>query len=378
MTDVAGLLTELVGVDTTNPGGDERAALEILASELEAAGLNTAIDNYAPGHANLTATAYFGPGPTLMLNSHIDVVPAGGGWTSAPFRPTEREGRIYGRGSADAKASLAAMAVALIELWRAEEPLRGTILYTAVGDEEDGSTGARALVEQIRADACVVGEPTNLRVLSAHKGSVRPIIEVSGRPAHAATPWQGINAVAGAGLLLERLAAHSAQLGQLVHPLTGKPTATPVLINGGEAPNAVPEFCRITVDRRLVPGESAEGALAQIQAVLDDFADDHPEFGARIADCAPSTGGPTETAFDDPLVLSAQAALTTLGEDPTLGGLMVNCDMSTFRSHGIPTIILGPGTLEVMHAIDEYVEIAQLERGVAAYQAIMRNYLGAR
>ena len=373
--DVVELLCDLVAVDTTNPTGDERAGVEVLASYFDALGIEVTIDPFAAGHTNLTARARFGAGPTLMLNSHIDVVPAGEGWSSPPFLPAHRDGRIYGRGAADAKGSLAAMAVALAELWRAEVPLAGTVLFTAVGDEEVGSTGARHLVCDTTADACIVGEPTGLQLLAAHKGSVRPVIEVRGLPAHAATPHRGVNAIEGAGLLLQRLATLAEEVGSRHHPLTGGPTLTPVLVQGGEAPNAVPERCRITLDRRLVPGETAEAALAEVSAVLTDFNAAHAPLVAAIVACAPSTGGPSQTSPDEPFVASAVGSLAAVGERSDLGGLVVNCDMTTFRSAGIPTVILGPGTLEVMHAIDEFVEVAELRRAVAIYRRIIADYL---
>ncbi|RCK69260.1 M20 family peptidase [Desertihabitans brevis] len=375
--DVVALTQQLVAVDSTNPGGDEVAALDVLGGWFAARGLQVEVDRYRDGHANLVVPVDFGPGPTLMLNSHIDVVPAGSGWRQPPFAPSVVDGRLYGRGSADAKGSLAAMAVALLQLVEERAELDGTVVFTAVGDEEAGSTGARHLVQGLHPDACVVGEPTGLQLLSAHKGSVRPVVEVRGVPAHAATPHQGVNAVEGAALLLGRLRRLSEQLLERNHPLTGGPTMTPVLIDGGEAPNAVPERCRITLDRRLVPGESDADALAEVQQVLDSFTAEHPRWQASVVACAPSTGGPSETPRDHPFVATALAAMESVGERTDLGGLVVNCDMTTFRAADIPTVVVGPGTLAVMHAIDEHVEVDQLQRAVAVHRAIIEHYLGS-
>lgn len=361
------LLRRLVAIDTTNPGGDEAACADVLGDLLRAAGAEVEIDRYAPGHVNLTATVRFGDGPVVMLNSHLDVVPAGEGWTSEPFEPVLRDGRLYARGAADAKGSLAAMAGALVDLLAAGTATRGTVVFTAVGDEEVGSTGARALVRNLTADACIVGEPTGLRALAAHKGSLRPVIEVLGRGAHAAAPHNGVNAIVGAALLLDELAAYAEQLRDRVHPLTGSPTLTPVLIEGGQAPNAVPERCRITIDRRMIPGETNESVRAELDEVLASFSARHAPLVARIADLAPSTGGPSETPVDDPFVVSVRRALGDAGESAEVGGLVVNCDMTTFRAAGIPTVVFGPGELDVMHAADENVEIDQVDRARLAY-----------
>lgn len=373
---VVGLLAELVGIDTTNPGGDEHAGLELLARRFDERGVPTRIDAYRDGNANLVATVRLGTGtgPTVLLNSHIDVVPAGDDWTSDPFTARIEDGRLYGRGSADAKGSLAAMAVALLSILD-DDALDGTVVFTAVGDEEVGSTGARALVRDVSADACIVGEPTDLRLMTAHKGSVRPVVEVRGIAAHAATPHAGANAIVGSRDLLDRLAGLAERLTERGHPLVGAPTLTPVLVSGGEAPNAVPERVRITIDRRLVPGETADQAVAEIQEVLDSFSAANAPLTASVADLAPSTGGPSETPQDHPFVLAARTAMAAIGEEPALAGLVVNCDMTTFRAAGIPTLVLGPGTLAVMHTRDEYVETEQLDRAVVAYREILRTML---
>lgn len=374
-TDVLELLRDLVRIDTTNPGGNELAALKVLAEVFTTRGLQSVIDEYRPGNANLTVVIPFGDGPTVMLNSHIDVVPAGTGWASDPFDPQLRDGRLYGRGVADAKGSLAAMVVAVLQLLDQHEEISGTVVFTAVGDEEVGSTGARALVAQVAPDACIVGEPTNMRLLTAHKGSVRPVIEILGVAAHAATPQNGENAITGAAQVVRLLGELADELGKRDHPLTGGPSLTPVLVAGGEAPNAVPERCLITFDRRLVPGETDEQALTEVEAVLEMFNAQNPNLQASIYECAPSTGGPSETPPTDPLVRDSQTAMSAIGENPEPSGLVVNCDMTTFRSAGIPTLILGPGTLEVMHSRDEYVEVEQLTRAVAAYRAILTQLL---
>ncbi|MBB5158304.1 M20 family metallopeptidase [Saccharopolyspora phatthalungensis] len=243
------LLSALVACDSTTPTGEERTSAQVLAGYLDAAGFAVDIDELGPGRVNLLARRRFAEhGPKLMVNSHLDVVPAGPGWTSEPFEPTVRDGKLYGRGAADAKGALAAMACAAAELVAAEggAPLIGELVYTAVSDEEGGSTGARHLLSELAQaddlpDAVIIGEPTGMRPLTAHKGSIRPVIEVVGVAAHAATPKQGVNAVNAAGAVLAALDGYSQGLEAIRHPLLGSPTCTPVLIGGGEAPNAVPE-----------------------------------------------------------------------------------------------------------------------------------------
>ena len=379
--DVVDLLSQLVAIDTTNPGGNEGGAAELLADLFIQHGLDAAVDRFDPKHVNLTATASFGiDGPKFVLNSHLDVVPAVGEWTTPAFTPQIRGGRMYGRGSADAKGSLAPMAIAVLRLVCSAnaQNLRGTVVYTAVGDEEVGSRGARHLLTDLAGvDGAIIGEPTSLRLLSAHKGSVRPVIELTGRSAHAAAPRAGINAINAVGPLLALIETHAAELGERVHPLTGCPTMTPVLIAGGEAPNAVPSSCRVTLDRRLVPGETAEAALTEIEALLARFNAENAPVTAAIVECAPSTGGPSQTADSDPFVISCRRALDEIGADSTLSGLIVNCDMTHFRAAGIPTVVIGPGELEVMHVPDESIDVDELRRAVDVYEAILRRVLAS-
>ncbi len=242
MSDVVELLRDLVRVDTTNPPGHELAAAELLARWLGAHGIDCRVDEFEPGRANLFAEVRATkPGRSIMFNTHLDVVPSGDDWSHAPFAGDLADGRVWGRGSADAKGSLAAMAVTLAAFAGNRDAFAGAVQLTAVADEEAKSRGARHLVAQgCRPDAVVVGEPTDLRLMAAHKGSLRPVVEVVGRSAHSALPEHGINAVEGMARLLSRLGALRDRLAARRHPLVGSPTVVPVLIQGGEAPNMVP------------------------------------------------------------------------------------------------------------------------------------------
>jgi len=377
LSEAIELLRDLVECDTSHPRGNELWAARILRDWLDTHSIEAEIEEFLPGRANLLARVVGEePGPCLMLNTHTDVVPAGDGWNHEPFSGEVTDGRLYGRGAADAKGSLAAMAATLVLLKRAASLLRGEVVLAAVADEEVGSAGTRRLLEHYRPDAAIVGEPTGLRLLTAHKGSLRPVIEVTGRAAHAATPDRGRNAVEGAADLMLLLRLYAADLEQRKHSLVGHPTVVPVFIMGGEAPNTVPEHCRITLDRRMVPGESEEGVLRELEEISERFEEEHPGMQVRAVDMAPTTGGPSETPVDDAFIVAARKALGKIGQITELGGLTVNCDMTHFRSVGVPAVVYGPGHPEAMHVADEHVALADLRSAIDGYEAIATELLG--
>lgn len=369
--DVVELTQSLVRVDTANPPGNELAAAKVLRDWLHDHGVEAEIDEFEPGRANLIATIKGPePGPSLMLNTHMDVVPPGSGWTHGAFSATVQDGRLFGRGAVDSKGSLAAMAAALVNMHRRGLLQRGSITLAAVADEEVGSAGARHLLQTMRPDMAIVGEPTSLRLAIAHKGSVRPIVTVTGRSAHAAQPEEGVNAVEAAADLLVFLRRYAAGLRERAHPLVGPPTFAVVKIEGGVALNAVPASCTITFDRRMVPGETNDSVLAEFEEALEQFNRERGEGHATLAGLGPSTGGPSETAPDHPFVRAAAQALSAIGQSGQPIGLMFNCDMTHFSAAGIPTVVYGPGEIARMHTVDESVALDDLRAAVDGYTAM--------
>ncbi|MGH6953912.1 MAG: M20/M25/M40 family metallo-hydrolase, partial [Alphaproteobacteria bacterium] len=182
-------LERLVALDTENPPGRELEAARFLAAELESLGLSVDSKEFSPGRANVWGRLENGPGPVFCFNSHIDVVPAGEGWSRAPFKLVEQDGRLYGRGACDAKGPIVAMLEAARLLAAAADSWRGTLLLVFVADEEVASLGAKDYVkDKPGIDFAVIGEPTSNAPVIAHKGSLRPIVRVAGRTAHSGTP----------------------------------------------------------------------------------------------------------------------------------------------------------------------------------------------
>ena len=196
-------LATLVEANTENPPGRELEAAQYLAYELKSLGLEVNFQDIADGRPNVIARLDNGSGPVFAFNSHMDVVPAGGGWTSDPFRLRSQGGKLFARGACDAKGPIAGMVEAIRMLYAARDRWSGTLLAVFVVDEEVASRGARAFAaRQPKIDLCIVGEPTSNMVVVAHKGSMRPLVRVRGIPAHSASPDNGDNALYKAAQLL--------------------------------------------------------------------------------------------------------------------------------------------------------------------------------
>ncbi len=362
-------LADLVRFPTVNPPGDEGSLAEHVAGQLHAMGLETELREVLPGRPNVVARLRGKSGrPVLLFNTHMDVVPPGAGWTKDPFGGEVADGRLYGRGAADAKGSLAAFLMAAGALAQSRIALEGDLVVTAVVDEEAGSQGARRLAPTIAADHAIVGEPTGLDVVVAHRGSFRPVIAVEGRAAHASQPREGVNAIQMAARAITALESHATTFDGRSHPLVGSPTLAVTLVRGGHKENVIPDQCEFTIDRRLIPGESEAEARAEIERVLAAVRADVPDFRAAIARLVPTTGGPAETPPDAPIVAAlVRAGEAVLGRRPPLAGFPAACDMVHFRAAGIPTAVLGPGDLARAHTANEWVDLRQVADAARIY-----------
>ncbi|MBI3516340.1 MAG: M20 family metallopeptidase [Proteobacteria bacterium] len=363
-------LERLVAINTENPPGRESEAAAFLAAELGQIGFTVEQQDVGPGRVNVVARFDNGPGPCLAFNSHIDVVPAGSGWSHPAFQLHARDGRLYGRGSCDAKGPIVAMLEAARMMIAGRDDWRGSLLAVFVADEEAESRGAKAYAAgRPTIDYAVIGEPTSNGVAIAHKGSLRPIVRVTGVTAHSGSPELGVNAIFHAAALLRAIEVHHRDhVCKRHHPLVGAASLTVTRINGGLADNIIPDGCELLLDRRLIPGESEADAIAELERLLKDLHKQHG-IAAEIVGFKPTTGGATETAADHPLVRAATSAASTVGAsgDPT--GFAAACDLVHFRTLGAAGVVVGPGSLAVAHKPDEFVPVDE-------FVGASRLYLG--
>lgn len=302
--------------------------------------------------------AFLGPeeGPLLLLNSHTDTVPVGEGWSKPPLEALVEDGKVYGRGTNDAKGCLAAMIAGAARAYMKDAP-KGRVCLAATCEEETIGKGLVELIKTLpRPDAAVVGEPTGLRPAVAQKGLVLLEITAKGRSAHAA--WGGgVNAIEAAAKDVLALQAMSFER---EHPALGKTTLAVTQIEGGRRHNVIPDRCKLVVDIRTTPAyepaEIVEAVKAKVSGEVFVRSD-----RIRSVDVDPA----------HPIVRAALAA--NPGAQPF--GSPTLSDWAWLR--GIPAIKAGPGDSKRSHTPDEYVEVAELEAGAAFYETLIRRYFAS-
>jgi acetylornithine deacetylase/succinyl-diaminopimelate desuccinylase-like protein len=374
--ETTALLTELVAIDSTNStldphGAGEGAMATRLAELLDGLGFAVSVQEIAPGRPNVLGVRHGDPSlPTLLFEAHLDTVPAPPGGI-----PVRREvDRLFGRGSCDCKGALAAMLCALEQV-SSDAASLPTVLLAGVADEETAMTGSAALLGALPTIAgAVIAEPTSLVPVRAHHGVVRVAMTAHGRAAHAATAHLGVNAILAAARALDALDRDVVRpLAATDHALTGPATLTPSVIRGGIAPNIVPDACEVILDRRTAPGTTSAAAWAEIDAVLESLrrAGDDVRLGAPFV-ALPSV----ETPADDPIVTAAErAASRALGRPVIAGGVAFATDAChLLGTGGIPSVVLGPGSIEQAHTADEWVDLREVETAVAIYAGIVREF----
>lgn len=357
--DIVGFLAALVRAESSNPPGDTRKVADLVAGRLREASIDFQILADEPRKPNVIARVGTGR-PEILFTTHMDTVPAGdrAAWRRDPFAAEISGTRLYGRGAADAKASLAAM-VAALEALTSVLPLRGTLTLTAVSDEEVGGIkGTEYLVDRglLRPDHVLVGEITSNRLAVAEKGVLWLRIVTHGRAAHGSTPWEGNNAIGHMATVLQAIQHEiGTRLETMSHPLTPRPSLSIGTIRGGIATNMVADWCEATIDRRTLPNESVPDAVAEVERVIADLSKADPTLEADVE--VLQMGPPIETPVTATVVTAGQAIASRLGLDPAPVGYHQASDGRFFAERGIPTVLFGPGDPELAHTTDEFVDL---------------------
>lgn len=380
--DVVALTRALVRIDSRNPGlvpgaPGEAGVARMLAATLESWGFRVSMQEAMPGRPNVIARigdAAAGA-PVLMFNGHVDVVDVVG-MVHAPFDADESGGRLHGRGSTDMKGGVASMCAAA---WTAaRRGVRGEIIVAAVVDEEFESIGTRALIASgVRADAAIVTEPTRLAIAPAHRGFTWTEVLVHGRAAHGSRYDIGVDAIRHAAHLIQELdVVEQRDLTRRTHPLLGHASLHIGTIEGGSGWSTYPEACTVRIERRTVPGERAEDAVAEVEAAVARVRTRVAGFDATVRHVFSQQ--PSDVAVDAPIVTRLGAALEAAGEIVAIEGLSAWTDAALLNAAGIPAVCFGPGDIAMAHAAEEWVSIDELERATAVLTNIAHDWCGSR
>ena len=359
------LLRELVALPSVNPAflpeGDARAGernvAEFLAATAANAGLEVSFQPVFPGRSNIFAR--LSPSgkmrQRILLAPHLDTVVA----EDHQFVPRIKDGRLFGRGACDAKGTVAAMLSALCQLAaNHRRPAETEIMFVGLVDEENAQAGSRALAaKKFQADLAIVGEPTRLAVVTAHKGTLWLRLKTRGKSAHGALPDLGRNAIHSMARIVDLLQTkYAAQLERKRHPLLGNATVSVGVISGGTQPNIVPDECTILIDRRTLPGETETSVWREINALLKSNC-----LHATYVDDKQAPCFALETNIRNPLV---KRFLQSTGQRRPVG-VHYFCDAAVLAQSGIPSVAFGPGDIAHAHTADEWVPLKSLERARA-------------
>ena len=361
------IASQLVAIPS--PSGEERAVMEFVQRWFEDRGIQYQVVAKDATRPNVIASVEPSTdGPTVVMNGHLDTVPVSDAtaWRTGPFEPVVSEdgSKLFGRGASDMKSSVAVM-LHLMDIFK-DCALRGRLQAHIVSDEETGGQlGAIYIVDEIvagslpRPEYCLIGEKSDLKVRNAERGIVAFQVTVFGRASHTATARAtGINAIAKAAKAVLALDKDIDKF----HPAVGKPVLSINTIHAGVAHNVVPGECTFTIDRRLIPGETTESALAEIEAALQEITATDPDFRYEIVTDPMRDGIPANiTPEDSPLVQALQQSVREItGAEPEFFVAWAGAtDGRYYRLAGIDTAGYGPGG-ENAHGANEAVYIDDL------------------
>ncbi|RMD91385.1 MAG: M20 family peptidase [Calditrichaeota bacterium] len=366
------LLKDLVTIPSVNPMGatvkndiyGEKAIAEYIADFFRKLSLDYEIYEVHPGRPNVVATWLVNAKLTILLEAHTDTVD-GKNMVIDPFSGKIKNGCLYGRGACDTKSSLAAMLMAMYNLKKHNRYPTYNLVLAAVADEEYGFRGAKALMKTgLKADLAIVGEPTELSIVNAHKGVVRWRITTYGVSVHSAYAERGENAIYAMAAIIHALQDYARELSETKrHPRLGCATLSVGTIHGGTAVNIVPDRCTIEIDRRILPDETLEQAQNELVARLPD------DINYEISEPLVWANGLDSTYNASVVQRLQQAAAPICGLRPVTTANYAT-DAGVYHQAGIPTVVFGPGSIEQAHTSGEFVELQQVETAVKIFEKV--------
>ena len=377
------VLSSLVRTRSVNPGTSETAVAEVVEKWLGQRSIETARIEFAPGRPSIGATIRGAhDGPAVVLNGHLDTVPIDDEslWTTDPFGAEVRDGSLFGRGACDMKAGLAVQ-IGVAHYLSEIEPgdLHGSLVLHFAAGEERGEPGTRSLLDAgFTGDYGITTEPTSLRVATATRGVVTYTLRIRGRSVHASRPEAGANPLWALVPVLTMLQEHDADARGRAHPLLADGSCTPTMIRGGVKENSVPDQCEISIDRRLLPGETPEGDRVALLARLESIAASEPGLNFELAtdyEVEPAEIDPAEEFVER--MLGAVEAVT--GKPSEVWGAPFSSDVRNLVNDAEMTAVtFGPGDTRFCHCADERVPVAELEDAAVTIAKVVTDLLARR
>ena len=375
-TEIIDLCKDMVAIPSINPQdrgeieGDfgEAQVAEYVGGWFRRQGLDCQLQTVRPGRINVLSVAEGADSSrTVLLCAHLDTVNVQG-MTVEPFDPQIRDGKLYGRGACDDKGPLATMLVAFRDRVQAGNLPCNLALLGSCG-EEYNMIGAKYYVEQSGSQLCgaIMGEPTNLEVITAHKGVARLEVITKGKSAHSSMPQYGVNAIYSMADALKIIEARAAGLkDRPAHQRLGWETFSVTVIEGGQQINIIPDRCRISIDWRILPGRTPQMCRDELAGVLQEKLGDQIKVELFDASFAPM-----ESDNNSPFIQALLKAGQSVTDKCRLTVAGYATDASVMVNLNIPTPVFGPGDPTKAHSSDEYIEIKQLDLGLQAYQKFL-------
>jgi len=377
--EVVKVVRDLVRIPSINPHGTEREVADYIIRYMESKGIETTIQEVFPERYNVVSRLKGqGTASPILFTGHMDVVPVSSDelkkWKTDPFAAEIQDGFLYGRGSADMKGGLGAAMVAMATLAEHKIQPHGDIILAATVDEEDLMRGVKALIKtSLVSDVkrMVVCEPSNMEIATVCRGRTWAEVKVEGQSAHASIRGAGINAIDRAVMLMNRMKTY--EIPYEKHEVLGDSFWQVTLINGGVETAIIPDFCTITVDGRLVPGQLSVDMWNEMEKLINSLKVETPDFNAKIK--VIEEREPWEISKQDEFVKVVANACSAIGLPINYSGFAGTTDGTFLRGLGIEGVIFGPGQIaNNIHKENERVSIGQLIQAAQIYAMTMLTW----
>lgn len=366
------LLQQLIRARSTVDTGEQGAA-EVIATHFQRHGVACQIDSWDQNRANVIARVpSAGKRPGLLFVCHLDVVgPGEDPWKYPAFEGREVNGKVYGRGAVDMKGGIAAAIGAICEVVASGVELQGDIVFAATAGEETDSAGVQRFAADLsrltKPAGVIIPEPTDLAVITAHRGLFWLEITTRGKAVHSSMPQRGVNAIVSMRRVIEELERYEVDFPP--HPQLGKCSVSINTIRGGEAMNIVPDRCSIGVDVRTLPGQNTDAIRCDVERMLARLTTEVPRFEATLS--VVRRAGAMET---DPDCEFVQGFCSAVDVDQT-NAIGFTTDAPHLAPLGAPIVIYGPGKPNQCHQVDEHITVADLEAGQACFKEVLLRFL---